>query len=79
MINEKALAESKMYKVQLAKAEAALSDLRTEKEYYMKQLECVRKEFEALRSQHGSSQNVSQGSIHFFEGGNGAQVNNNLN
>ncbi len=36
MINEKALAESKMYKVQLAKVEDTMKALKTEKDYYMK-------------------------------------------
>ncbi len=49
MMNDKILADCQMFKVSLAKAEDMIKALRTEKEYYQRQLDCLRKEVETMR------------------------------
>eukprot|EP00347_Sterkiella_histriomuscorum_P016871 403351526 len=60
MMNEKVIADCNMLKMQLNKSDEMIKGLKTEKDYYSKQLDCLRKEVETLKTQNQQLQlNIS--------------------
>jgi len=50
MMNEKTVADNNMLKITLQKSEDMIKGLKGEKEYYVKQVECLRKELEQIKT-----------------------------
>jgi len=50
-MNEKAMADCNLLRMSLQKSEDQIKSLRHEKDYYVRQLECLRKELEASKQQ----------------------------